>query len=166
MNQAPVGKSPVYFCTPLYLCTSDPTPKPRYIPKPPKQQQRPYKTGQIVRTRHHISQPVQSEHTRPLTPPLNYRPRAAIKTHAPKPSTVKIHTPQDQGAEVKQRFQAQHPKYQENNLLEQQAELERYTATLITRCDLIELLEQQAELQRYQPPNKHQTVRDRILALY
>jgi len=134
MNQAtPVGKKPVYYCTPLYLCTSDPTPKPRYIPKPPKQQQRPYKTGQIVRTRHHIGQPVQSENTRPLTPPLNYRPRAANK----------VHTPRDLEAEAERRFQALHPKYHENNLLEQQA-----------------------ELQRYQPLNKLQTIRDRILALY
>jgi len=146
----------------IYLCTSDPTPKPRYLPKPPKELQRSYQKGRIVRTRHHLGQPVQSENTRPLTPPLNYRPR---------PRTAIL----DQGAKVKQRYQELNPEYHKNNLLEQQAELARYSVPepkpakaepefLITAWDLIDLLEQQAELQRYRP--RFQASKARILALF
>jgi len=90
MNQGtlPVDKKPIY------LCTSDPTPKPRYQPKEPKEPQRPYCTERekSCERKYHLGQPVQ--------PAVNKTLRTAIYGTNVSP---------DQGAKVKQRFQEQNP---------------------------------------------------------
>jgi len=69
MNRAttayPVHKEQKYICKPTSEVTT-----PADTQTKEQKQQRKFREGKIVRTRHHIGHPVQSEGTRPLTPSL------------------------------------------------------------------------------------------------
>jgi len=133
---------------PIFVC--DPNPKPTVLPKIPKApRQRPqYKQGKIVRTRHHLGTPVQSDITRPLTPPLTLQiirenqiksRNRAIRTPPfavispteflptlEQPKRFKDLAPAKQEEYVEARYQATHPEINKISLCEQQAELARY----------------------------------------
>ena len=179
---------------PIFVC--DPNPKPRVLPKIPQApRQRPqYTKGKIVRTKHHLGAPVQSNITRPLTPPLTLQivrenqARAASRdirtppfavipptTFLPtleQPKQFKDLAPAEQEEYIEARYQATHPEINRISLCEQQAELARYLRPAAR--DLLNILAQASV-----PKPKTNTVDDlrglilsyqdkkaRILALY
>jgi len=131
---------------PIFVC--DPNPKSRTLPKIPQapRQRSQYKKGKIVCTRHHLGTPVQSDITRPLTPPLTLQiirenqarsreirtppfaviPPTEFLPTLEQPKRFKDLTPAEQEEYSEARYQATHPEINRINLCEQQAELARY----------------------------------------
>jgi len=135
---------------PIFVCNPDP--KPRILPKIPQapRQRSQYTKGKIVRTKHHLGTPVQSDITRPLTPPLTLQiirenkaksanrnreirtppftviPPTTFLPTLEQPKRFKDLSPAEQEEYIEARYQATHPEINKISLCEQQAELARY----------------------------------------
>jgi len=177
---------------PIFVC--DPNPKPRILPKIPQapRQRSQYTKGRIVRTKHHLSTPVQSDTTRPLTLPLTLQiirenqtrnreirtppfaviPPTEFLPTLEQPKRFKDLAPAEQEEYIEARYQATHPEINRISLCEQQAELARYLRPAAR--DLLNILAQASVPKPKSKPVddlrgiilSHQERKAAILALY